>query len=48
MPQTAAGVLAEDEIPILDLGPYLANEQGALDRLGRKLYRASTEVGFTT
>jgi isopenicillin N synthase-like dioxygenase len=46
MPQTTAGTLAEDEIPILDLGPYFAREQGALDRLGRELYRASTEVGF--
>src|SRR4051812_5721210 len=46
MPQTAAGALAEDEIPILDLGPYIANENGALDRLARGLYRASTEVGF--
>lgn len=39
-------VLATDEIPILDLGPYLAGEAGALDRLARDLYRASTEVGF--
>ena len=46
MAQAAAGTLAEDDIPILDLGPYFANENGALDRLGRDLYRASTEVGF--
>lgn len=38
--------LAEDEIPILDLGPYLAKEPGALDQLARQLYRASTEIGF--
>jgi isopenicillin N synthase-like dioxygenase len=38
--------LAEEEIPVLDLGPFLAGEAGALDRLGRQLYKASTEVGF--
>src|SRR5688572_5928889 len=43
---SAAGRLSDDEIPILDLGPYLAGETGALDRLGRELYRASTNVGF--
>jgi isopenicillin N synthase-like dioxygenase len=48
MKSQAAGpaTLHEDEIPILDLGPYFAGEDGALERLGRELYRASTEVGF--
>jgi isopenicillin N synthase-like dioxygenase len=51
MSQLATGALAENEIPILDLGPYLAGDNeasrtAALDRLGRELYRASTEVGF--
>jgi isopenicillin N synthase-like dioxygenase len=39
-------VLAEDEIPILDLGPFLAGQPGALDALARHLYFASTQIGF--
>ncbi|GGC51204.1 2OG-Fe(II) oxygenase [Siccirubricoccus deserti] len=35
-----------DTIPILDLGPLLSGEPGALDRLGGELRRAFTEVGF--
>jgi hypothetical protein len=31
--------LAEEAIPILDLGPYLAGEAGALDVLGREDHR---------
>jgi isopenicillin N synthase-like dioxygenase len=38
--------LSEDEIPIVDLGPYFAGEAGALEHAARELYRASTEVGF--
>jgi isopenicillin N synthase-like dioxygenase len=37
---------AEEEIPILDLGPYLAGEAGALDRLAAELRHAQEEVGF--
>ena len=35
-----------DAIPILDLGPLLAGEPGAVDKLGTELRRAFTEVGF--
>jgi isopenicillin N synthase-like dioxygenase len=35
-----------DAIPVLDLGPFLAGEPGALERLGAELRRAFTEVGF--
>jgi isopenicillin N synthase-like dioxygenase len=38
--------LAGEEIPILDLGPYLAGEAGALDRLAAELRYAQEEVGF--
>ena len=44
--RTAVGELAANEIPILDLGPLLAGQAGALDALAKQLYRASTEVGF--
>ena len=46
MASAANSSLAENEIPILDLGPYFAGEAAALEGLGRELYRASTEVGF--
>lgn len=46
MALSAAATLANEDIPVLDLGPYLAGTPGALDRLGRELYRASTYVGF--
>ena len=39
-------IVSEQEIPILDLGPYLAGEAGELDRLGTELRRAFEEVGF--
>lgn len=39
-------VLRDDDIPILDLGPALAGQPGALARVARELRRASTEVGF--
>ena len=42
----AVGELAANDIPILDLGPFLASEPGALDTVAKQLYRASTEVGF--
>ena len=38
--------LAVDEIPVIDLGPYLAGEPGAIDAVGRQLFKACTEVGF--
>ena len=37
---------AESEIPILDLGPYLAGAPGAAERLGRELREAFTHIGF--
>lgn len=35
-----------EEIPILDLGPYLAGEAGALDALAAELRHAQEDVGF--
>lgn len=35
-----------ETIPIIDLGPYLKGEPGALDRAARELRFALTEVGF--
>ena len=37
---------AADTIPVLDLGPYLAGEHGAVDALGRQLRTACETVGF--
>lgn len=37
---------AREEIPVLDLAPYLAGEPGALQRLGAELRRAFEEIGF--
>ena len=33
-------------IPVIDLGPYLAGEPGALDRAAAALSHALTEIGF--
>ena len=35
-------------IPVIDLGPYLAGEPGALDRAAAELRHALTETGFYT
>ena len=35
-----------DAIPVIDLGPYLAAEPGALDRAAAELHHALTEIGF--
>ena len=35
-----------DTIPVIDLGPYLAGADGALDRTARELRFALTEIGF--
>jgi isopenicillin N synthase-like dioxygenase len=35
-----------DTIPVVDLGPYLAGEPGALDRAAGELRFALTEIGF--
>ena len=37
---------ARDTIPIIDLGPYLAGEPGALQEAARQLRHALTEIGF--
>src|ERR1700761_3619656 len=37
---------ATETIPVIDLGPYLAGEPGALDRTARELHFALTEIGF--
>jgi len=35
-----------ETIPVIDLGPYLAGEKGALDRTAKELRFALTEIGF--
>src|SRR6185436_9044077 len=42
-----SGVMASTEtIPVIDLGPLLAGESGALDRTAKELHFALTEIGF--
>src|SRR5712664_1371075 len=38
--------MATETIPIIDLGPFLAGEEGALDRTAKELRFALTEIGF--
>src|ERR1044072_3027025 len=38
---------APEEIPVLDLAPYLAGEPGALHRRGAELRGAFEEIGFS-
>ena len=38
--------MATETIPIIDLGPYLADEKGAMDRTAKELRFALTEIGF--
>ena len=35
-----------ETIPVVDLGPYLAGEPGAMERVARELRFALTEIGF--
>ena len=35
-----------DAIPVIDLGPYLAGESSALDRVAAELRHALTDIGF--
>ena len=38
---------AEDmRVPVIDLGPYLAGERGALERAAEEVQRASETIGF--
>ena len=37
---------AQEEIPILDLGPYLSGKPGALEPLAAELHAACTNIGF--
>ena len=39
-------VSATDEIPILDVGPYLAGEPGALEALANEVRHAQESIGF--
>ena len=43
---TAEALTEEDVIPVLDLGPFLAGEPGALQTLGAGVRRALEEIGF--
>ena len=38
--------MATETIPVIDLGPYLAGEKGALYRTAKELRFALTEIGF--
>lgn len=38
--------MATETIPVIDLGPFLAGEKGALDRTAQELKVALTEIGF--
>ena len=38
--------MRDNAIPVIDLGPYLAGEPGALDRATAELHHALTEIGF--
>src|SRR5262245_43508674 len=44
--QEVKPTMATETIPVIDLGPYLADEPGALDRTARELRFALTEIGF--
>ena len=35
-----------DRIPVLDIGPYLAGESGARERLGRDIAKTAADTGF--
>jgi hypothetical protein len=37
---------AEEEIPVLDIGPYLAGEAGALERVGAEMRYALENIDF--
>ena len=39
-------VTEKDVIPVLDLGPFLAGEPGALESLGQEVCRALEDIGF--
>src|SRR6185312_9765301 len=38
--------MSTETIPVIDLGPYLAVEPGAIDRTAKELRFALTEIGF--
>ena len=38
--------MATETIPVIDLGPYLAGEEGALEKAAKELQLALTEIGF--
>ena len=49
MQQTANSIpqhFSDEEIPILDFGPYLRGEDGALEGLAAELRHAQENVGF--
>lgn len=37
---------ADEEIPVLDVGPYISGESGALQRLAREVRYALENIGF--
>ena len=38
--------VTQDEIPILDISPYLAGERGARERIGARLRQIAEKIGF--
>ena len=43
---TLAGSDEYEEIPILDMGPYLAGEPGALEQIAAKVRHIQENIGF--
>ena len=47
--ESIAGLVSNaefEEIPIIDVGPFLAGTPGALENVAAQIHRASTEIGF--
>ena len=47
--ESIAGLVSHaefEEIPIIDVGPFLAGTPGALENVAAQIHRASTEIGF--
>jgi len=46
MGRNEVSLAVSGEAPVIDVGPLLAGEEGALDDVARRLFRACTEIGF--
>ena len=45
-PQLDSSIETYTEIPVLDLGPYMAGEKGALEEIGFKVRHIQETIGF--